>query len=208
MGKPKVLLSWHGHLFIEWMAVVHYLSGIRETLVVCPPALQPILMRRECAMPTAMMQQICPSMQKDISPKAWRLTWIPGDPEADAYSSLQRAWQYDRHHQPDGFLVGPVDQGPYPLALVQSLLQNASSLRSQIRVPVYQGQRGHPVWLGTDFLQQLPNEHPQGLRGVLQEWQPHVEEMPVHTQTTLRNINTPELYQDFCHKTQPQALFQ
>ncbi len=70
--------------------------------------------------------------------------------------------------------------------LAQGLAANA------IRVPVYRGQRGHPVGIGRDFwpeLQQLQGD--TGARRVLERHVDSVEELPVRDEGVLRDIDEP-----------------
>lgn len=217
MGQPKALLRWCEHLFLEWMVAVQYLAGIRRIVVVCPPDLCDALSRQQD------LQALLLELRERLSWEAqgssgmgWIeqgaepevcLSWLVGEPREDAYSSFQRAWEHCRGEAPVGLLVGPVDQGPVPVSCWQTILQACSGKTRQIGVPVWQGQPGHPVWLGGELLSTWPTSHPDGLRGVIREHQHLVVPIPVETPDILRNINTPVLYDEFLQTMSLEDLF-
>lgn len=180
MGMPKALLRWRGRTFVEHIATTQHAAGLLLTCVVAA---------RETI---AALQESTPR----------HIRWVEGDPEEDPISSLQRGVGALKAEHPCAVLVGPIDQGPYPAALLDALLAGFDAASTQVRIPTYQGKPGHPVLLGARFLPRL-QAHPQGLRGILQAYAEDCAHIEVSTAATLRNLNHKTQYERFLAHPDP-----
>jgi CTP:molybdopterin cytidylyltransferase MocA len=176
-GFPKALLRWQGQSVLEHQLQAQQAAGVVQAAVVVS-----LEVRRELEkmLPAGLLGQI---------------RWVEGDPTQDPFDSLRRALSV----LPRGIaaLTGPIDQGPYPAALLHALLVGFEPVSARVRIPTYQGKWGHPVLLGAGFWARLPSAAPEGLRGVLEESASSLEFVAVTQSAALRNINTGEDYQRF-----------
>ena len=93
----------------------------------------------------------------------------------------------------DGWVLIPADHPTLHSQLVRVLIAAWSTSPSQIAVPVYDGQRGHPTifpWSLADEVFHLPPD--QGLNQVLRSDPQRVLEVPVSDPRVLDDLDTPE----------------
>ncbi len=106
----------------------------------------------------------------------------------------------------DGWVLIPADHPTLNATLVRELIAAWSASPSQIAVPVYEGQRGHPTifpWSLAEEVFRLPPE--QGLNSVLRSDPERVREVIVSDPRVLDDLDTPEdllrLRQELEHRT-------
>jgi molybdenum cofactor cytidylyltransferase len=95
----------------------------------------------------------------------------------------------------DAFLFVLGDQPQIRREIVDHLIDRASLSAKGIFVPTYSGKRGHPLLIRASHraeILQLPNSG--GLNKLLHDHPDDVEEVPVDTDTILKDIDTPEDY--------------
>jgi len=94
-----------------------------------------------------------------------------------------------------GIVVSPVDQPSLGPELVRSMLEAYRNSRRPILVPVYQGKRGHPLIIGTEFVAELlASFDGLGLRGLLQAHPGGVGEWQSEDPAILEDVDTPQDY--------------
>lgn len=88
------------------------------------------------------------------------------------------------------------DQPQIQEAVVQSVIQAYSEQRAVLVAPSYQNRRGHP-WLVSRELwpEILALQPPQTLRDFFRKHTSHIRYVVVHTDSILRDLDTPEDYQ-------------
>lgn len=203
MGKPKALLTWRDELFLQHLVTVQAAAGIHRFAVVTPSELLPALRDQTYPLPFERSLEWLRDSALDVGeePDRIQLRWVGGQADAEQLVSFHLGLRAARQWSPTGVLVGPVDQGPYPISVLQALLASFEPNACRAWIPVWEGRRGHPVLLGGGFLLHLDSEHPEGLRGILQDNAEYVTEVPVSSSATLRNLNTPLLYEQFLHQS-------
>jgi molybdenum cofactor cytidylyltransferase len=106
--------------------------------------------------------------------------------------SLSAAIRYASADRPvDGFVIALADM-PYIAPQTIRAVADALAAGAQIVVPIYQGQRGHPVGFAASFKSSLENLHgDQGARAIVQQHQASVVRIEVDDAGILRDIDTP-----------------
>lgn len=92
--------------------------------------------------------------------------------------------------------ISAVDQ-PRSAWIYQRLLQASESSDAPITAPIYQGKMGHPLFFSPEVLPNLENlrEESFGLRQVVQDFYPNIQQVEFDTSDVLMDLNTPESYQ-------------
>jgi molybdenum cofactor cytidylyltransferase len=106
--------------------------------------------------------------------------------------SLSAAIRYASADRPvDGFVIALADM-PYIAPQTIRAVADALAAGAQIVVPIYQGQRGHPVGFAASFKSSLENLHgDEGARAIVQQHQASVVRIEVDDAGILRDIDTP-----------------
>ena len=171
MGSPKALLPYQGRPFLEHLLEVtsHRNIGVRR--VVLGAHAEPIA--------------------KAIQLKADEIV-INEDWEKGQLSSIQAAL---RSLPPgtDGILLCLIDHPLISSLLVQDLIEQFYSAKKPIVLPVYEGQRGHPVIFSASLYDELlraPLE--TGARAIVWAHKSDVEEVQTNEQGCVLNLNDPE----------------
>lgn len=100
----------------------------------------------------------------------------------------------------DAYLFVLGDQPQIDPAIIDSLIATAERSQNAIFLPVYQGRRGHPVLIRAALraaILALPLT--VGLNELIHRNADTVEEVPVQTPSVLKDIDTPEDYQEAIH---------
>ena len=91
----------------------------------------------------------------------------------------------------DGFVIALADM-PYIAPQTIRAVADALAAGAQIVVPMYQGQRGHPVGFAATFREALENlQGDEGARAIVQQHQARVIKVEVDDAGILRDIDTP-----------------
>ena len=126
-----------------------------------------------------------------------------------AFASLQCGLSPLNQSQPlRPCFVLPIDV-PCPTSQVwKSLKDSLNNTQAQVVVPTFQNQGGHPVLLCPQFWKKLasvPPDSPEGRLDVqIRRLPPRlVMGLPVLEEVVVMNLNTPELWQEYCERDIP-----
>lgn len=178
MGSPKALLPYQGRPFLEHLLdlTVHPAMGARR--VVLGLHVEPI----------AAAVKLAPG--EIVVNEDWREGQL---------SSIQAAIRSLPPHT-DGLILFLIDHPLISAALVHDLIeqfyspQNAS--RTKIVLPLFRGQRGHPVIFSADLYQELMNAPmDKGARAVVWAHASDVLHVETNEQGCVLNLNDPETLQ-------------
>jgi molybdenum cofactor cytidylyltransferase len=107
----------------------------------------------------------------------------------DSLSAAIRYATADR--EVDGFVIALADM-PYIASQTIRAVADALAAGAQIVVPMYQGQRGHPVGFAATFREALENlRGDEGARAIILQHQESVVRIEVDDPGILRDIDTP-----------------
>lgn len=94
-------------------------------------------------------------------------------------------------YKADGFVIALADM-PFIAASTITAVTNALLDGARIAIPVYQGQRGHPVGFAGEFRQALQGiQGDEGARSIIRQHQTSVVEVEVDDAGILRDIDHP-----------------
>ncbi len=97
----------------------------------------------------------------------------------------------------DGFLFALGDQPQIRTEIVDRLLAAAAQSRRGILLPTFEGKHGHPLLVRARYKQEiLALPHTVGLNALLLAHADDVEELPVEDPGILKDIDTPEEYEE------------
>jgi len=173
MGTPKPLLPWCDSTLIEYQVAQLRAAGAGEIIVV---------LGHEAGVVEPYAERV-----------GARVVLNPDYREGRANSL--RAGAGAVQASCDALVVLNVDQ-PRPSEIIAGLLEQHQARQDLITVPIYRGQRGHPLVLDASLLQELRNvqENTQGLRAVIARNQSNVGERAFDSSLVLLDINTPADY--------------
>jgi molybdenum cofactor cytidylyltransferase len=99
-------------------------------------------------------------------------------------------------------LVYLADQPQIPSEIAMQVISTWKLSGKGIVIPVYSGKRGHPVLIETRYMKEIEQLDPeQGLRMLSKKFSYDVQEVECTYQEILRDIDTPEDYQQEINKT-------
>jgi len=172
MGRPKGLLAYHGHTFLE-----HLLETTRHP-VVC---LTRVVLGADA-------DQIRSQISFDPATVVINPDWTQGQ-----LSSIQAALRSLPAGLADGILLCPVDQPLITANLVAELIERFYSTGKLIVIPTYSGKRGHPVIFSSKLFGELLAAPPDvGARAVVWAHAAEVLEVPTDEEGVVLNLNDPD----------------
>jgi molybdenum cofactor cytidylyltransferase len=133
-------------------------------------------------------------------------------PERGQFSSLQCGLQEVLNHGRDAALVTHVDRPPAKAETVRALLAEFRRVSREHKwavVPEFEGTHGHPIVVGREMMEtflRAPVE--TTARAVEHEHQHRIAYLAVEDAAVIRNVNTPEEYQQLFsspHSSQQKA---
>ena len=178
MGRPKALLTFNGVSFIDTILNNLQSSGYQPIISILGEAGDTIC---EC---TSVNNYEC---------------WYNSNPQEGMLSSLKIAIEH-LPQECEGFVLALVDHPAVHRLTYQKLFESAAAAPDRIIIPQFYGKKGHPVYFGRRYFQQLldtPNE--QGARIVVHRNHRDIYFMPVEDAAILQDIDTPEEYQFLIH---------
>lgn len=99
----------------------------------------------------------------------------------------------------DSIMIHLVDHPLIQRETVKAILTARKSTNAPVIIPVFKGKRGHPVLFGSEVFDDIKSAPMDvGARSVVWKYANNVHEIIVDDQGIVLNINTPELYQEWC----------
>jgi molybdenum cofactor cytidylyltransferase len=174
MGSPKALLPYQGRPFLEHLLDVSHHPKIGVRRVVLGPHAEPIA-------------------------KAVHLSGdeivINADWEAGQLSSIQAALR-SLPGNTDGMILFLIDHPLISASLVHELIERFLATHKPIVLPLYEGQRGHPVIFSAALYGELltaPME--TGARAVVWAHAADIEEVRTNEEGCMLNLNDPDAFE-------------
>jgi molybdenum cofactor cytidylyltransferase len=175
MGSPKALLKIGGKSFVQHIVDVFIASRVLDTVVVLG------------ADSEAIKTQLNWFKGKTVINEEWKRGQL---------SSILAGLHAVDHEDLDGVLVWPVDRPLVSEHLIVGMLHQFWTKHKQIVVPVFSGQRGHPVLVGKSLLEDLEKAPMDiGARTVLWDHPNDVLEYQTEEEGVVINIDSAEDYQ-------------
>lgn len=175
MGTPKALLSYRDLTFVDHLlsATQHPRIGIRRVVL------------------GAGADEIRSELRLDDSEIVINHNWQSGQ-----LSSLHAALRSLPDGKTEGILLCPVDHPLISSHLVADLVQAFETSGKDIILPVFRGQRGHPVIFRSTLYQELLDAPPDvGARAVVRAHPKSIEAVPTEEEGVILNLNDPETFQ-------------
>jgi molybdenum cofactor cytidylyltransferase len=182
MGSDKALLDFKNKTFLEHICYELKTAGIKEVLVVVNPNWTQSLKLKFCS-----LKKKC----QILSFESLKLKWVVNPhPEEGQLSSFLRGIE---HLAPEikAVMLCLVDHPAIKAATYKKLAQTWERNTGKIIVPVYQGERGHPVIFDVRFFPQLRAiPAGQGARYVVYNNEELIIEVPVNDAGVRKDIDT------------------
>ena len=184
MGRPKQMLAWQGKTLLRHVLESLINSDADEIILVLGHEAEAI---RKSLTGFQIKVVINPDYKQGMA-SSLRQGLLAMDPRSEA------------------FLVLLADQpgiGPDIINHMIREFQQANPKRGIVR-PVYHGLRGHPVLIGVRYLQEvLQLQGDVGARRILMNHPEDILEIEVEQDVVLKDIDTPEEYQQYTKRTGP-----
>jgi molybdenum cofactor cytidylyltransferase len=184
MGRPKQLLPWHGKTLLQ-----HSLESIINS------AADEIIL---------VLGHEADRIGKSLPALPAKIVINPDYKQGMASSLRQGLAAMDQGSE--AFLVLLADQpgiGPEIINTLIRAFRQADPRRGIVR-PVYRGQRGHPVLIGAQYLQEaLQLQGDVGARRILMNHPEDILEIDVDQDAVLKDIDTPEEYRTYTKEAGP-----
>jgi molybdenum cofactor cytidylyltransferase len=173
MDRTKAILPWGDSTLIEYQVGEMLSAGLERVVVVLGYAWQDVKPRLTA-----------PTVEAVIN-EAYRESKA-GSLRAAAASLLD---------EDEAVAILSVDQ-PRPRDVLERLLSAHDAAAALITVPVHGGRRGHPTILAGALIPELRNVRDEtlGLRGLIEQHQGSLREVPFDTPIVLVDLNTPDEY--------------
>lgn len=168
MGRQKLLLPFKGKTIIETVIKKVIRSKAEKILVV-------IGSEKE-------------KMEKKISDYPVKIAYNP-DFRSGMLSSLQRGFKALPKNA-EAVLIVLGDQPALSSAVINKIIDAYKKTKKGIVLPVYRGERGHPVLIDVKYRQEVARLDPDiGLRQLVYDQREDILEVKVTTPTILRDID-------------------
>jgi molybdenum cofactor cytidylyltransferase len=174
MGSPKALLPYQGRPFLEHLlqVTVHPKIGVRRVVL------------------GAHAEPITGAVKLPASEIVINEDWERGQ-----LSSIQAAI-CSLPAGTDGLILCLIDHPLISAALVDDLIEQFYATKMKIVLPLFRGQRGHPVIFSSALYDELLTAPlDKGARAVVWAHSAEVAEMPTTEQGCVLNLNDPETLQ-------------
>jgi molybdenum cofactor cytidylyltransferase len=184
MGRPKQLLTWQGKTLL--LHILESLIGSDADEII-------LVLGHEADR----IRESLPALPIKIA--------INTDYQQGMASSLRRGL-LAMDPGSDAFLVLLADQpgiGPEIINNIIRRFRQADPKRGIVR-PVYRGRPGHPVLIGTQYLQEaLQQQGDVGARRILLNHPGDILDVDMERDVILRDIDTPEEYREYAKQAGP-----
>ncbi len=187
MGQPKLLLDLAGRTVIARVIEALHDAGISRCLVVVRPDDAALIQEATTAGGEVVVPRFAPadmraSVEYALREIECRSTPL-GLPTPDSRPPTL----------PDGWVLVPADHPTLKPPLIRELIAAWSTRPSQLAVPVFEGQRGHPTifpWSLAEEVFRLPPQ--QGINHILRSDPERVHEILVSDPHILDDLDTPD----------------
>lgn len=179
MGVPKLALPLGRRSVLEHVVSALAAAPLARTLVVVGPASPP---------PTSF--SCGPTLEVLV------LAEQTADMRATVEAGLRHLARTEQPGPNDAFLLALADQPTITASTVSALVAAHTTQSGRVRVPVFQGRRGHPVlfpWSLADTIPGLPAG--RGLDALLESHPDLIVEMPVDSPDVLGDLDDPSDYE-------------
>ena len=185
MGRPKQLLPWQGKTLLQHVLESLINSDADETILVLGHEADRI---RKSLPALPIKIAINPDYKQGMA-SSLRQGLLTMDPRSEA------------------FLLCLADQPGIGPGIINTLIRQfrqANPKRGIVR-PVYRGRRGHPVLIGAQYLQEALQllQGDVGARQILMNHPGDILDIAVEEDAVLKDIDTPEEYQEYTKQTGP-----
>lgn len=173
MGSPKALLPYQGRPFLEHLLDItkHPRIGVRR--VVLGADAGPIV------------KEIALVGDEIVVNHEW---------EQGQLSSIHAALR-SLPSGTEGIVLCPVDHPLVSAALIDELIEAFDKSQAPIVVPLYEGQRGHPVIFSAALYEELLNAPmDKGARAVVWAHKNEIAEIPTNEEGCVLNLNDPDAF--------------
>lgn len=177
MGKPKLLLRLGNRTLFEHVLAAHLESSVRRICAVVPGWLK--------------------GFEEVIEGRAsGRVGFAPLSRECEMSQSLKTGWKFVMQSwQPDAVMISLADKPLVTPELIEQVIRGFAESGHSICVPVFDGQRGHPVILTPGLEGEVyALEGDRGAGSIIEAHRGSVCEVPVDSDGILADIDT---YDDF-----------
>ena len=176
-GSPKALLSFKGRTFLEHVLAAIRDSGLTNTIVVV-------------------------GHHRDEIAAALRLPSLVFNP--DYQRGMITSVQAGLRALPPGAKAAGVFLVDQPLIDAETIALLAAEVRpGRIVLPIHEGRRGHPVFFSSELFDEILGLQPdQGLNSVVRRDRARVREVEVRNAGVLRDIDTPEQFENLLREVQ------
>jgi molybdenum cofactor cytidylyltransferase len=174
MGKPKLMLDFHGKTFLDHIVDEACHSALTEVKVVIGHNAEQV-------------QSRFPNLKGK---------WIINpDYERGQLSSIQSGLTFFKNYSLDGIMLFLIDHPFISLKLINQLIDYFDVNRHSIVIPSYSRRRGHPVIFPKSLFEDLWNASPdRGASDVVRRHEKQIFHAEVDNPGILIDIDTPEDY--------------
>ena len=174
MGEPKLLLEVGGRTLFEHVLRAHLESSLRNICAVVPGWLDGF---------GGVMERMLGS----------RVDFVSLAGEGDMSTSLREGWRHaTAAWGPDALMISLADKPLVTPGLIDELIGVYAASGSRICVPVFEGERGHPVILSAEFEKDICGlRGDRGARDIIEGHGEDVVEVQVDSDAVLLDVDTP-----------------
>lgn len=174
MGRPKLMLDFHGKTFLEHVVEEASQSRLTEVKVVLGHNAEQV-------------QSQFPNLKGN---------WIVNpEYERGQLSSIQCGLTFFKNYSLDGVMLFLIDHPFISPTLIDQLVEKFGENRSPIVIPSYDHRRGHPVIFAKSLFEELWNASPdRGASDVVRAHEKEIFYVEVDNPGVLVDIDTPEDY--------------
>lgn len=117
--------------------------------------------------------------------------------ESGMFSSVKAGLNEARGSEKKGYILMPVDCPLVSAAVMRAVMSEAMVSPDSFIVPTYEGKKGHPLYVPTEFIDEILSfDGAGGLKGFTDSRLDDVKRVPVNEEGCLLDMDTPEGYED------------
>lgn len=174
MGQDKALLAYHGRTFLETTIQTLRTAGLERIAVV--------------------LGYHAEEIQHALDLRGIQIV-INQNYRQGQTSSLQAGLRALANDAPDAVVLCLVDHPAVSAEVVKRLLDNFRVSGAPVVIPTFQGQRGHPVLIGSALFKELLDcSASEGANSVIRKHRQATEFVEVEDRAILLDVDDPETY--------------